>query len=54
MTDSSTTESTATDQPATPDEPSLESVSEQLETLTDRVEELEAEIERKDDRSQER
>ncbi|KYH24123.1 hypothetical protein HAPAU_37660 [Halalkalicoccus paucihalophilus] len=50
MTDSTTTESTATDQPATTDEPTLESVCEQLETLTDRVEQLEAEVERKDDR----
>jgi chromosome segregation ATPase len=53
MTDSTTTESTATDQPATTDEPTLESVSEKLNALTDRVEELEAEVERKDERIEE-
>ncbi|KYH23952.1 hypothetical protein HAPAU_40310 [Halalkalicoccus paucihalophilus] len=55
MTESTTTtpESTATDQPATTDDPTLESVCEQLETLTDRVAEFEAEVERKDDRIEE-
>ncbi|MDL5363800.1 hypothetical protein [Halalkalicoccus sp. NIPERK01] len=50
MTDTTPTESTATDQPATTDEPSLDSVYEQLEALTERVAELEAEVERKDER----
>ncbi|KYH24794.1 hypothetical protein HAPAU_31710 [Halalkalicoccus paucihalophilus] len=50
MSDTTTTESTATDQPATTDNPTLESVSEQLEALTDRVAELQAKVERKDDR----
>ncbi|KYH24006.1 hypothetical protein HAPAU_40850 [Halalkalicoccus paucihalophilus] len=46
------TESTATDQPTT-EELTLEAVYEQLEALTDRVAELEAEVERKDDRIEE-
>ncbi|KYH23979.1 hypothetical protein HAPAU_40580 [Halalkalicoccus paucihalophilus] len=46
---STTAESTATDQPTT-EELTLEAVCEQLETLTDRVAELEAEVERKDER----
>jgi hypothetical protein len=50
MTDNTTTESTATDQPATTPEPTLESVCEQLDAFTDRVSELEAEVERKDER----
>ncbi|WP_336365307.1 hypothetical protein [Halalkalicoccus salilacus] len=50
MTDTTTTESTATDQPATTDEPTLETVCEQLEALTERVEELEAAVEQKDER----
>ncbi|ADJ17052.1 hypothetical protein HacjB3_18548 (plasmid) [Halalkalicoccus jeotgali B3] len=54
MTEPTTsTESTATDQPATTEEPTLESISEQLEALTNRVEELEAELNRKDDRIEE-
>ncbi|MFC7010076.1 hypothetical protein [Halalkalicoccus salilacus] len=50
MTNSTTPESTATDQPATTDEPTLKTVCEQLDYLTERVEELEAELEQKDDR----
>ncbi|WP_122091110.1 hypothetical protein [Halalkalicoccus subterraneus] len=53
MTDTTTTESTATDQSATTNEPTLESVYEQLEALTDRFEQLEAEVERKDERIEE-
>ena len=50
MTDTTTTESTAADQPATTDEPTLETVCEQLEALTERVDELEAAVEQKDER----
>jgi hypothetical protein len=46
------TESTATDQPTT-EKLTLEAVYEQLEALTDRVAELEAEVERKDERIEE-
>ncbi|KYH24592.1 hypothetical protein HAPAU_35750 [Halalkalicoccus paucihalophilus] len=53
MSDTTTTESTATDQSATTNDPTLESVYEQLEALTDRVEQLEAEVERKDERIEE-
>ncbi|MFC6906830.1 hypothetical protein [Halalkalicoccus tibetensis] len=53
-TSTTTTDSTATDQPATEtDEPTLDSVCEQLEALTDRVAELEAEVDRKDERVEE-
>ncbi|WP_122090398.1 hypothetical protein [Halalkalicoccus subterraneus] len=51
---STSTDSTATDQPATETEEStLASVCEQLEALTDRVAELEGQLERKDDRIEE-
>ncbi|WP_336346187.1 hypothetical protein [Halalkalicoccus ordinarius] len=53
MTDTTTPESTATDQPATTDEPTLKAVCEQLDQLTERVDELEAEVEQKDDRIEE-
>ena len=50
MTDTTTSESTATNQPATTDEPTLETVCEQLEALTEHVDELETELEQKDER----
>jgi chromosome segregation ATPase len=50
MTDTTTTESTATDQPATTDKPTLETLCEQLDQLTERVDELEAAVEEKDER----
>ena len=50
MTDTTTTESTASDQPATINDLTLETVCEQLNQLTERVDELEAAIEQKDER----
>ncbi|WP_122091395.1 hypothetical protein [Halalkalicoccus subterraneus] len=53
MTDATTTKSTATNQPTMANEPTLDTVCDRLEALTDRVEELETQLEHKDERIEE-